>query len=288
MRTCGIRAYAKINMTLDVTGIRDDGYHDLCMIMQSVGLYDEIDVITGTGKPDCAFSNLTFLPRDGKNIALLAAQRFFETAGSGPDGIEVRIRKNIPVCAGLGGGSADAAAVLKALTNAYPEKLSKEVLLDIALSLGSDVPFCLSGGTALVSGKGELIKRLPDIPFCHILLCKPRFSVSTRVMFREIDKVKLNRRPDTQGAVQTIQTGDLCGLAHRLYNVFEDIVAADHREIHDIRHTMLDGGAVGAAMSGSGPTMFGLFSSKDDAQKTYNALKKCYPDTFLTHTRTDV
>jgi len=184
----------------------------------------------------------------------------------------------------MGGGSADAAAVLKALASEYPGRLSGEELFSLALSLGSDVPFCMEGGTALASGRGERLKKLKALPFCHVVLCKPRFAASTPRMFAMLDRAKLVRHPDTAGAEAAVEAGDLSGLARRLYNVFEEMVGAGHCEIGEIRREMVEGGAIGAAMSGSGPTMFGLFTEENKALSVYRRLRKEYPETFLTYT----
>ncbi len=196
----------------------------------------------------------------------------------------MKLDKIIPVCAGLGGGSADAAAVLNMLDEAYPGTLTREQLYACAAELGSDVPFCMAGGTMLAEGRGEKLKKLPDMPKAFVVLCKPPFPLSTRSVFSGFDCGALTLHPDTDGAVKAIEQGDLPQLARRMYNVFEAGVAEKHNQIGHIKSVMLQAGALGAVMSGSGPTVFGLFSDEKSAAAAYDALRAQYTETFLAQT----
>lgn len=278
------QAYAKVNLTLDILRKRPDGYHDMCMIMQTVSLCDRISLRTHTGQRDVIESNLPFLPKDEKNLALHAAREFFRLAGMDPCGISMVLEKTIPVCAGLGGGSADAAAVLNMLDAAYPGSLLPEELYACAAQLGSDVPFCMAGGTMLASGRGEKLQKLPDMPPAYVVLCKPPFPLSTRSVFSGFDCSAITLHPDTDGAVKAIEQGDVMALARRMYNVFEPGVAQKHSQIGHIKSVLLEAGALGAVMSGSGPTVFGLFSEEGAAAQAYGALRQQYAETFLAQT----
>ncbi len=277
-------AYVKINITLDVLGKQPDGYHEMRMIMQQVDLRDELTIRTGTGQPDRVETNLRYLPADDRNLALRAARRFFEQAGVDAGGLALTIEKRIPVCAGLGGGSADAAAVLCRLQEAFPGHLSREALFALGGELGSDVPYCMLGGTALATGRGERLSVLPGLPGCWCVLCKPDFPLSTRMMFSKIDCARLRRHPDTEGVLRALEAGDLRGVTCRMYNVFEDFLEHRSREITSIRQTLMDQGALGAVMSGSGPTVFGLFSQEELAGRARDRLKEEYRDVFLVRT----
>lgn len=277
------RAPAKINLTLDVLGRRPDGYHNLRMLMQSVSLFDEL-TLTEHEKVDGlqVTSNLPYLPLDERNLAFAAACAFGRVTGleSALQRIQIHILKRIPVGAGLGGGSSDAAAVLRLLNRTYRTGLSPDALEDLAAEIGSDVPFCIRGGTQLAEGRGECLTPVSPLPDCHIILCKPPFSVSTRRVFSLLDTYK-PYRPDHEGALAALSCGDLRALAQRLFNALEEVVPTGRHDIAAIRRTLLDAGALGAVMSGSGPTVFGLFSSEDGARPAYEQLRTLYPDTFF-------
>lgn len=280
-----VNAYAKLNLTLDVLGPRADGYHDLAMVMQSVTLCDTLLVETGTGRGLQLSADNAYLPCDERNLAAAAALHFQDVTGIDLGGISITIQKRIPVCAGLAGGSTDAAAVLRALNTLTGAGLSRAALAAVGERVGSDVPYCVYGGTALVEGRGERITPLPPLPRCHVVLCKPRFSVSTPELFGRIDEVRLRWRPDTAGVVAALGAGDLNGVARRLYNVFEGVFP-DRRaaEIAAIRNTLVQRGALGACMSGTGSTVFGLFDCEDAACCARAELSACYPDVFLSET----
>lgn len=287
-------AYAKINLSLDIINKMDDGFHYIRTVMQSISLSDEITVenVPGVGVRAGSIrvgsvrvgSNLPFLPGDERNIAAKAATAFFTYTGIAGYDTLIRINKKIPVCAGLGGGSADGACVLRILDRMFDTRLGFEVLEKIGNSVGSDVPFCVRGGTRLAEGRGELLSELTPIPKCYTVLCKPPVSCSTPELFGRVKCEKIRARPDTDGIVKALGTGDLRGIACRMYNVFEDVLTLGKAEVADIKHKMIDNGALGAVMSGSGATVFGLFDNEADARKAYDKLKPEYKECFLATT----
>ena len=276
-----LSANAKINLTLDILRKREDGYHDLRMVMQSVTLADRLTVTPAQGTEGQALSNLRFLPTGSKNLTQAAAAVFREATGLGGE-VDVEIRKLIPVCGGLAGGSADAAAVLRAMNQLTGAGLTRSQLAELGTRVGSDVPFCVLGGTALAEGRGERLTPLPSLPLCRIVICKPPFSVSTPQLFGRVNVRKIVRRPDTVGVLAALDAGDLAGVARRMYNVFEDVLEPRrYREISSIKAELIDCGALGASMSGSGPSVFGLFERETDAQAACNRLRESYRDVFL-------
>lgn len=277
-----VQAYAKLNLTLDVIGRRPDGYHDLRMVMQTVDLADTLTLTEEEQEGVRVRTNLRYLPGDERNLAAIAARKFWEINGCNGKGLAIDLQKKIPVCAGMGGGSSDAAAVLRALNELSGLHLSVEQLAEIGEQVGSDVPYCVLGGTALAEGKGEKLTVLPTLPDCCIVICKPAFPISTPELFGCIDCRKIRCRPDTEGIIAALQNGDLAGVARRLYNVFEDVLT-DRRgaEITEIKSELISCGALGAAMSGTGPTVFGLFDDEEKAKDAYESLKEHYSDTFL-------
>ena len=278
-----VKAYAKLNLTLDVIARREDGYHDLRMVMQTVELADTLTLTAEEQEGVRVSTNLRYLPGDERNLAAVAARKFWEFSGCNGKGLSIDLQKKIPVCAGMGGGSSDAAAVLRALNELHGMNLSVERLAEIGEKIGSDVPYCVLGGTALAEGKGERLTVLPPLPDCCIVICKPAFPISTPELFGCIDCRKIRCRPDTEGIIAALQNKDLAGVARRLYNVFEDVLT-DRRgaEIAEIKNELISCGALGAAMSGTGPTVFGLFDDSEKAATAYRCLKDHYPDTFLT------
>lgn len=280
-----IRAHAKLNLTLDVLGRRPDGYHDLRMIMQSIGLADVLTLEeNGAGELQVS-TNLHFLPNNEKNLAAQAALRWWEARGQAPRGLDIAIEKHVPVCAGMAGGSSDAAAVLRALNAMEGEPLSPAELARIGERVGSDVPYCVIGGAALAEGRGEVLTPLPPLPQCWVVLCKPEFSISTPALFAKIDSVRLRCRPDTQGAIAALEAGDLAGVARRMYNVFEDALPERQRaRVNDIKNVLIQSGSLGASMSGTGPTAFGLFDDEGLAREAWERLKEFGGEVFLTRT----
>ncbi|WP_370812048.1 4-(cytidine 5'-diphospho)-2-C-methyl-D-erythritol kinase [Butyricicoccus pullicaecorum] len=282
MNSIKLDAHAKINLTLDVTGKLNNGYHTVRMVMQSVGLHDDVTV----EKTDDGQITLTcdrpYVPTDDRNLAVRAANAFFAHTGLVCPGLRIDICKRIPVAAGLAGGSTDAAAVLRALDTLFETNLGLDTLCEIGLTLGADVPYCLRGGTMLAEGIGEVLSPLPAAPHCLVVLCKPAFAVSTAAVYAQIDDHMPDVRPDTAGMCQALAQGDYNGVCHRLYNVMEAVTAVRHAEIGQIKDILLSCGADGAAMSGSGPTTFGLFHDPDKAQAAFDRLKAIFPDTHLT------
>ena len=277
------KAYAKLNLTLDILRRRDDGYHDLQMVMQSIDLADDLEITPAQGTGSMS-TTLSYLPSDGRNLAQIAAQAFREATGSALQ-VDIAIRKRIPVCAGMAGGSSDAAAVLRAMDALAGTGLTPGRLAEIGQNVGSDVPYCVLGGTALAEGRGEVLTPLPALPRCHAVLCKPAFSISTPELFARVDGVKLRHRPDTEGMVVALEGGDLGGAARRMYNIFEDVLPPRQaEEISGIKNVLVQHGALGANMSGTGPTVFGLFERAEDAAQAWEELRGTYRDTFLTET----
>lgn len=277
------RAYAKINITLDVTQKLPDGYHEMKMVMESISLYDDINIRVTEGKSVSVMTNLPYLPRDRRNIAVKAAWLFLDELNISGKKVELNIFKRIPVSAGMGGGSSNAAAVLRGLNEMFGTGLSAGDLEKLGERLGSDVPYCIAGGTALARGRGEKLSSLSPMPGCLIVICKPAFSVSTPELFALLDCDKIRHRPDTNGVIEALEKGDLTGIARRMYNVFESVPHSGWQEIVNIKTAMHDCGALGAAMSGTGPTVFGLFNDEKKAERAAVLLKKSYRDTFLTH-----
>ena len=221
------------------------------------------------------------MPSDEKNLAAVAARRYFEAAGLPLPGLQIHIEKRIPICAGMGGGSSDGAAVLRALNQHYGA-LSSQQLQEVGESVGADVPYCICGGTMLAQGKGEQLRRLPALPTCYFVICKPRFSISTPVLFSRLHVGKIRCRPDTPGIIEALEAADLEGVARRMYNVFESVLEPSRQEVlQQIRSVLLDYGALGVSMSGTGPSMFGLFSNRETAEAAFRVLKEQYQECFL-------
>ena len=280
MRQWSRSAPCKINLALDVLGSRSDGYHDMYMVMQSISLCDTVTV----REREEGFSLLARgleLPEGKKTLEQRAAEAFFAFAGRPMPGLEVELEKVTPAFAGLGGGSADVAALLRILRDVYAPQITQEELEHIGFQVGSEMPFCIHGGTALAEGRGEILTDLPPLPPCWIVLAKPEFGISTPTLFARLHEEGENKRPDIHGMVEALGQGDLEGIARRLGNVFEEVLPQECGEVFRIKEQMLSLGALGAAMSGSGPTVFGLFREEEIAQRAANALKANYPQTFL-------
>ena len=264
------KAYAKLNISLDVTGRREDGYHEMLMIMQTVSLSDELTLTPG-GEGVRARSNLRYVPNDERNLAVRAALRFFEAVPAAKQGLEISMRKHIPVGAGMGGGSSDAAAVLRALNRASGAPLSRDALTELAAEIGSDVAFCLA------TGRGEQLRELPPMPPCRFVIVKPSFSVSTPELFRALDRTPPRIHPDTAGLINALEAQALPELCRRMYNIFEDVDDRRMRSIRQIKGELLDGGALGAMMTGTGSAVFGVFDNAEAAERCCTRLKAAYP-----------
>ena len=275
------RAYAKINLTLDVLGSREDGYHDLQSVMQTISVRDDIEIDVGTGKPWKLICSVEGIPTDETNLAWKAAKIYCDTMKKDPNGLEIRITKRIPSGAGMGGGSADAAAVLRALNRYYDNPLSIFALAELGAQVGSDVPFCTLCGTALAEGRGERLRKLPDMPDCVFVVCKPDFSVSTPELYKKIDEVAIAQRPDNRVMESALVAGDLGKVAENLCNVFDPVVTADHLELNYIKSIFNSYGAVGYQMTGSGSAVFAIMSEFEYAAVVCNMLKENYPQVFI-------
>lgn len=274
-------AYAKINLTLDVLGKREDGYHDLKSVMQTISMRDDVEIDLDTGKPWMLKCTDDTIPCDEKNLAWKAAKVYFDALGKDPNGIEIRITKRIPQQAGLGGGSADAAAVLRALNKHYDNPLSILALAELGAQVGSDVPFCTVCGTAMVEGRGERLRKLPDMPDCVFVVCKPAFSVSTPELYKKIDETAIAKRPDNAAMESALLTGDLGKVAENLCNVFDPVVTADNLELNYIKSILNSYGSVGQQMTGSGSAVFGILPNFEYAAVVCNMLKDNYPQVFI-------
>ncbi len=275
------RSGAKLNLTLDVTGRLPGGYHAVRSVMQGTDLCDELCIEPGAGEWQ-APSNLRYLPSGGTNLAVRAALLFREETGLGPAGGVIRLKKNIPVCGGLGGGSGNAAAVLRALNRESGAGLTAAELRALAEKLGSDVPFCVTGGTMLAEGRGEVLTPLPPLPDCGIVVCRPDFSSSTPELFAALDRQKLRVHPDTEGVLRALEAGDLEGVARRCFNVFE--AALSRRPaglVAETKSALLDLGALGACMSGTGSAVFGIFADAVSAASAHAALTERGVTAFL-------
>lgn len=276
------RSFAKINLTLDVIGKRADGYHNVEMVMQSVSLFDFIIAEKRANGIELA-TNLKYLPVNEKNIAYKAAQIFFEYTGiSG--GIKLNIHKNIPVAAGLAGGSGNCAAVLCIMNKLYNAGLSLEELCMLGAKCGADVPYCIYAETMLASGIGETLTPLPPMPACTILLVKPNISVSTASVYERIDSTHCENRPDTAAMLDALKNKDIYGIADNLRNVMESVTENMYPVIRGIKEKMIKNGALGAMMSGSGPTVFGIFDDYEKAKLSHDSFALQFKDTFLVNT----
>lgn len=281
MTTLYEAAYAKLNLTLDVLGKREDGYHDLQSVMQTISIRDDIEIDVGTGKPWRLLCSDETLPADERNLAWKAADVFCRTMNRNPDGLEIRIVKRIPSGAGMGGGSADAAAVLRALNRHYGEPLSVLALAELGAQVGSDVPFCVLGGTAMVEGRGERLRKLPNMPDCIFVVCKPDFSVSTPELYEKIDRVAIPQRPDNRAMETALLAGDLGAVAENLCNVFDPVVTSEHLELNYIKSICHSYGALNQQMTGSGSAVFAILPNFEYAAVVCNMLKDNYPKVFI-------
>jgi len=269
MDSITVNAYAKINLGLDVLRRRADGYHDVRMIMQSLDLHDIITITKLPTEGITIKTNLSYLPNDQGNLIYKAAALFLDTL-SLEEGLDLRLEKNIPVAAGLAGGSSDAAATLKGLNTLYQAGLSTEELMKLGVKIGADVPYCLMLGTALSEGIGELLTPLSPIPSCYILLVKPDISVSTRYVYENLRLTETLLHPDIARMRVSLETGDLNTLARNMDNILQSVTTKDYPIINEIKHKMLELGALTSLMSGSGPTVFGIYKDAELARNSLN------------------
>ena len=274
-------AFAKLNLTLDVLGKRDDGYHDIKSVMQTISLRDDIEIDVGTGKPWTLLCDKEGIPTDETNLAWKAAKLYLNTIGHDPDGLEIRITKRIPTQAGLGGGSADAAAVLRALNRHYNAPLSLPALAELGAQIGSDVPFCVLCGTAICEGRGERIRHLPNMPQCIFVVCKPDFSVSTPELYAKIDEKVIADHPNHQAMESAILAGDLVQIVNNIGNVFDPVVTEDHLELNYIKSVMNSYDGVGMQMTGSGSAVYCIVQEFEAAAVICNMLRENYPQVYI-------
>ena len=269
-----IKAYAKINLTLDVVGKRPDGYHDVEMIMQSVDLWDEI-VLKKTREGIELDSNIRSLPKDERNIAWRAAQLIKEEFRI-PRGVHITINKNIPIEAGMAGGSADCAGVLSGLNQLWGLGMSGQQLRGLGKGLGADVPFCLTGGTALAQGIGDILTPIDFRGDIWLVLIKPKFGVSTKKVYTSLKLEDIKKRPNNKRMIRHLESGRVQDVAEGLVNVLEEVTIPMHPEISWLKAELMDQGALGSLMSGSGPTVYAIFRDKGSANAAAKALKGKY------------
>lgn len=273
MNTVSMRAYAKINLGLDVIGRLENGYHEVRMIMQSINLYDKVSVTRNkTGRINVK-TNLTFLPTGPDNLVYRAVAMLIEEFGL-QDGVDIDLYKFIPVAAGMAGGSTDAAAVLKAVNKIFGLGLDDGALMERGAKLGADIPYCIMGGTALAEGIGERLTPLPKCPHFYLVIAKPGISVSTKMVYGSLRLDDTIIHPDTEGIIEAITNKDVEGIADRLCNVLESVTVKEYPVIQDIKAEMIRYGALNSLMSGSGPTVFGIFTDENKAKECNEYLRK--------------
>lgn len=284
MRSCNLKAYAKINLGLDVLRRREDGYHEVSMIMQTVNLYDNL-YIKRIEKEDIIINcNRRYLPTNENNIIHKTAT-LLKKEYNLPGGIFVDLKKNIPVAAGMAGGSTDAAAVLVGMNRLFDLGLSGERLMELGVMIGADVPYCVMRGTALSEGIGERLTGLPALPPCYILIAKPEISVSTGFVYKNLVLNEYTPHPDIPGMAEAIRQGDLEGVISRMGNVLETVTIPAYPIVKDYKDALASYGAKGVLMSGSGPTVFGIFTSKEKGYEAADLMKEQFPKGTVIFTR---
>lgn len=268
-----LKALAKINLGLDVLGRRENGYHDVRMVMQTIYLYDDV-ILQKTKEPGIKLeTNLLYLPVDEGNIAYKAAKLLIDEFKI-REGIEIRLNKFIPVSAGMAGGSANAAAVLFGMNKMFGLGLTEQELKDRGVTLGADVPYCIMRGTVLAEGIGEELTTLPPMPKCYVLIAKPGISVSTKTVYEKLDALENVKHPDIDGIRRGLAEKDLRKVALSMGNVLEEVTIGDYPVIEEIKNVMKEAGALNAMMSGSGPTVFGIFEDRKTARKAYLKMRE--------------
>lgn len=277
MESIKLEAYAKVNLGLDVVRRLENGYHEVKMVMQTIGLHDTLR-LEKTKEGIALFTDSSEAPGDKNNLAYKAAHMMKERYGIA-DGIAIHLQKRIPVAAGMAGGSTDAAAVLKGMNILFSLGLSEQELCDTGVLLGADVPYCVIGGTALAEGIGEKLTMLPDAPDCCVLTAKPPVGVSTKYVYENLRLSELERHPDIDGMVGAVREHNLSGILSRMENVLESVTEKQYPIITRIKHIMEENGAKKALMSGSGPTVFGIYGSREGAEKAAEQLLSAEPET---------
>lgn len=278
-----LQAFAKINLGLDVLGKREDGYHEVRMIMQTIRMYDQLDMRKSVEPGIHLTTNKKYIPVDENNLVWRAAKLMMDTCGI-IEGVSIHLHKVIPVAAGMAGGSSDAAATLVGMNRLFHCGLSKEKLMELGVQIGADVPYCVMRGTALAEGIGEKLTSLPGVPMCYVLIGKPGINVSTKFVYGNLHLDEVTDHPDIDGMVQAIRNHDLYGITDRMGNVLESVTCPAYPVIDEIKAQMMKNGAVNAMMSGSGPTVFGIFDDPDKAEFARDQLKisGLSKQTFLT------
>ena len=272
MKEISVKALAKVNLGLDVVRKRPDGYHEVRMIMQTIHLFDRLEITRNQSGRITMSTNLAFLPTNENNLVYKAAALLKEEFDIG-DGIDVKLHKHIPVAAGMAGGSTDAAAVLYGMNRIFDLGLSKEDLMTRGVKLGADVPYCIMRGTVLAEGIGEKLTPLPPMPKCQILIAKPPISVSTKMVYEKLDSCEIKEHPDIDGILDGLKNQDLEQVAASLGNVLEKVTVEAYPVIAQIKECMMEAGALGAMMSGSGPTVFGIFRDRRTAKEAFTKVK---------------
>ena len=278
-----LQAFAKINLGLDVLGKREDGYHEVRMIMQTIRMYDQLDMRKSVEPGIHLTTNKKYIPVDENNLVWRAAKLMMDTCGI-IEGVSIHLHKVIPVAAGMAGGSSDAAATLVGMNRLFHCGLSKEKLMELGVQIGADVPYCVMRGTALAEGIGEKLTSLPGVPMCYVLIGKPGINVSTKFVYGNLHLDEVTEHPDIDGMVEAIRNHDLYGITDRMGNVLESVTCPAYPVIDEIKAQMMKNGAVNAMMSGSGPTVFGIFDDPDKAEFARDQLKisGLSKQTFLT------
>lgn len=273
MKACEMYAYGKINLGLDITGRREDGYHEVSMIMQSVRLHDTLMFIRTRSPKIVISTDARFVPCGEGNLIYKAIELVRSEYGL-KDGVRVSLKKRLPVAAGMAGGSSDAAATIKAMNRLFDLNMSAERMAELGVRIGADVPYCLMGGTALAQGIGEKLTALPDMPKCHIVLVKPPIGISTPAAYKKYDEIETGiEHPDIEAMIGAIERKEYDGVCSLLGNVLQAVTEPENPVITEIREQMKKLGADGVLMSGSGPTVFGLFSEKRTAERAYYRFK---------------
>lgn len=282
MDQISLKAYAKVNLTLDVVGKREDSYHLVKMIMQQIDIYDTV-ILHKQDEGIALECDNPYVPSNAQNIAWKAAALMQDVSGV-RHGVKVTIKKHIPVAAGLAGGSTDAAAVIHGFSELYGLNMNLEEKMRLGLSLGADVPFCLLGGAALAEGIGEALTPIAGFANGWLVVCKPNFGVSTREIYKALDWTAIENHPDTEGMLAALADGSIQQVCACLGNVLEPVTAQRYSEVKRIKDRMLQYGAEGALMSGSGPTVFGVFKSMQKARSACDNLKRYYRQTYAVKT----
>lgn len=272
MNTYKIRAYAKINLGLDVIGVMPNGYHQVRMIMQTVDIWDEL-TLERTDEGIVLMTDSSEIPTDGDNLICKAVKCMQDELGI-QGGVKIRLHKNIPIAAGMAGGSADAAAAMKGMNELYGLGLSMQKLMELGVRIGADVPYCIMGGTALAEGIGEKLSRLPAPPECVLVVAKPDMDISTKLIYERLDSLTEYAHPDIDGMIDAIKNGNLAGIVSGMGNVLEPVTSGICPAIREIRSVLEQNGAIGSLMSGSGPSVFGIFEDRIKAEAAAAKLRE--------------